>query len=96
MILLTSMRKLYGNHYKSPYKVPDDQKPRKSDFSTTNFRSKSAAGARKRVQVTLYLLFADYGKTFGPFELNTVLLALIDERINGDYVETVKEANTKC
>lgn len=49
-----------------------------------------------RIAGAFCLLFVDYGKAFGSFELIVVLRALVGERIDVNYSEIVMEANTAC
>ena len=44
----------------------------------------------------LCLLFIDYEKAFDNVELNAVFKALIEQGIDPNYVELIKEANTGC
>ena len=44
----------------------------------------------------LCLLFIDYEKAFDSVELNAVFKALIEQGIDQNYVELIREANTGC
>ena len=67
-------------------------------FSTTDnlFVLDQLLERTREYGLPLCLLFIDYEKAFDSVELTAVFKALIEQGIDTNYVELIKEANTGC
>lgn len=93
----------HKNCYKSSYKASwwaaaSEQTGFQRNYNTADnvFNLKQLLKRAREYRSPFCLYLVDYAKAFDSTELNVLLRALGKEKIDGNYVEIVKEANTGC